>query len=293
MGLDQKKSRKEKRLGAKRLRNISPYMAMTPFIMPTRNDALVNFSDTLDITDTDVFLREQRRNGMKGLGILHLFVASYIRAVSQCPQLNRFICGQRVYSRDLVEFVMTVKRQMTVDSEESSIKLAFSRECTLPEVYSMMNEAIEKIKTGTENDTDKIASLLMSLPRGILRFVMWILRIGDYHGWLPKALVDASPFHGSLIISDVGSLGIPPIHHHIYNFGNLPVFISFGSKYKKNELDNEGQSHKRTFIDYCVVIDERICDGSTYAKGVNIIRQGFKRPESLMERPQIVVEDVM
>lgn len=290
--MGKKRTAKERRLGARRIKGISPYMAMTSFIMRERSDAHVYFADTLDITDTDAFLQKQRRNGMKGLGILHLFVASYIRAVSRCPQLNRFICGQRVFARDMVEVVMTVKRKLTVESDESSIKLAFSPDSTLTEIYERMNAAIDEIKNGTENNTDKIASILMSLPRGILRFIMAILRIGDYHGWLPKVLLDASPFHGSLILTDVGSLGIPPVFHHIYNFGNLPVFISFGSKYKRVELDKEGKPSKRTFIDYCVVIDERICDGSTYARGVGLIRQGFKNPEALLTRPDVVASDI-
>lgn len=292
MGANRKRSRKERRLGARRLRKISPYMAMTSFIMPTRNDALVNFADTIDISDTDRFIQEQRKKGMKGLGILHLFIASYIRAVSQCPQLNRFICGQRVFARDVIEVVMTIKKKLTTDSEESSIKILFTPDSTLQDVFVKLNEAVAGIKEGPANDTDKIAAFLMSLPRGILRFVMWILRIMDYHGWLPRALVNASPFHGSLILTDVGSLGIPPVFHHIYNFGNLPVFISFGNKYRKYEFDKDGQTERHTFIDYCVVIDERICDGSTYARGVNLIKQCFKKPEMLLVKPEEVKRDI-
>lgn len=292
MGKKVKRTRKERRLGARRLRTISPYIAMTPFIMPTRNDALVNFTDTLDITDTEKFILEQRKNGMKGLGMLHIFIAGYVRAVSQCPQLNRFICGQRLFARDKIEFVMTVKRQMTLDAEESSIKVTLNQTDTLEDIYNKIKEAVEEVKNGSANDTDKLAAWFMNLPRGFLRLVMWFLRVCDYYGWLPKALVDASPFHGSLIVTDVGSLGIPPVFHHIYNFGNLPVFISFGTKYKKTILNNDGEPEKHSYIDYCVVIDERICDGSAYAKGVSLMRQCFKKPATLLEAPASVEEDI-
>lgn len=288
-----KRTAKERRLRARRLREISPYMAMTPFIMPSRNDALVNFTDTLDITDTEQFILQQRKNGMKGLGMLQIFIAGYIRAVSQCPQLNRFVCGQQIYARDAVEVVMTVKRKMTVDGEESSIKITLPPSATLQEVCEKLKTAIDEIKNGEENGTDKLAAWFMKLPRGFLRSVMWLLRVFDYHGWLPPALLDASPFHGSLIVTDVGSLGIPPVFHHIYNFGNLPVFISFGTKYRKNIINDDGQVEKHCYIDYCVVIDERICDGSAYAKGVRVMRQSFKKPASLLEPPETVKEDII
>lgn len=292
MAKEKKRSRRERRLSARRLKSISPYQALTPFIMPTRNDALVSFSDTIDITETEKFIHEQRAGGMKGLGMLHVFVAGFIRAVSRCPQLNRFICGQRIYSRDNVEVVMTVKREMKVESDETSIKLAFSPDSTLIDVYDRMKDAIEEVKEGTANDTDRLASWFMSLPRGFLRFVMWILRIFDYHGWIPGSLLAASPFHGSLILTDVGSLGIPPVAHHIYNFGNLSVFIAFGTKYRKFVTDAKGGTERHCFIDYRVVIDERICDGSAFALGASVMKQSIKKPGTLMEPPKEVVSDI-
>ena len=50
----------------------------------------------------------------------------------------------------------------------------------------------------------------------------------DYHGWLPKALMKVSPFHGSMIVTSMGSLGIPAIYHHLYNFGTCSLFVAMG-----------------------------------------------------------------
>ena len=59
----------------------------------------------------------------------------------------------------------------------------------------------------------------------------------------------------------MGSLGIPPIVHHLYDFGNMPVFVAFGCKYHKNEVLDDGTVVRRKYIDYTVNTDERICDG--------------------------------
>ena len=121
---------------------------------------------------------------------------------------------------------------------------------------------------------------------------MRLLEFLDYHGWLPQALLDVSPFHGSMIITSMGSLGIPPIYHHLYNFGNLPVFISYGLKYHKIVMNANGAVERRTMIDVKVVTDERICDGFYFASALKLIRKFVASPALLTTPPETVIEDI-
>ena len=160
-------------------------------------------------------------------------------------------------------------------------------------VYRKMNEKIDEIKYGGEdNNTEQVAGALLKLPRFLLRFAIGCLRVMDYFGIIPQKLLDASPFHGSMIITDMGSLGIPPIYHHLYNFGTLPMFIAFGAKRKAVELDREGKAVERKYIDFMAVMDERVCDGYYYACSFKYMRM-FMHNRSLLEVPhEIVVEDL-
>jgi hypothetical protein len=126
-------------------------------------------------------------------------------------------------------------------------------------------------------------------PRLILRGVVGLVKWFDYHG---VALLPDLPFYGSMIITSMGSLGIPAIYHHIYDFGNLPVFLAFGKKYYKLVMDREGNVFKRRHIDLKVVTDERICDGFYYASAFKYIKKLIEHPEALDERPEKVVEDI-
>lgn len=109
---------------------------------------------------------------------------------------------------------------------------------------------------------------------------------------LPKRLLDKSPFHGSMIITDLGSLGIGPIYHHIYNFGTLPVFISFGAKYRKYELDSNGSLMENRYIDAKFALDERIVDGHYYASVFKLMSKLIQNPSELEITPEIVREDI-
>lgn len=261
--------------------------------MPTRNDACNHYEESFEVSTVDRRLRKLRVDGYKGIGILHFLIAAYIRGVSMLPGINRFVIGRHIYARNNIEVVMTVKRSLSLDATETTIKVQFEPTDTIFDVYRKMNEKIDEIKTSEgNNSTEDVAEALSRLPRFLLRFALCIIRILDYFGWLPEALTDASPFHGSMIITDLGSLGIAPIYHHIYNFGNLPLFIAFGAKRKSMELDMNGNLVQRKYIDFKAVTDERICDGYYYATSFKYFKKYLHNPELLEVPPEKVVEDL-
>lgn len=281
--------RKEGRL----LRSLPAFAKFVPFIMPTRNDACNQYEESFEVSDVDRRLRKLRVDGYKGIGILHFIIAAYIRGVSMLPSMNRFIVGRRIYARDNIEVVMTVKRSLAIDATETTIKVVFEPTDTIFDVYRKMNEKIDEIKTVEgNNNTEDVAEAMCKAPRFLLRFALTILRIMDYFGWLPQSLLDASPFHGSMIITDLGSLRIGPIYHHIYNFGTLPVFISFGAKRHAYELDRHGNMVDRKYVDCKFVMDERTVDGHYYAQFLQAFRYICQHPEIVETPPSKVVEDV-
>ncbi len=281
--------RKEGRL----LRSLPAFAKFVPFIMPTRNDACNQYEESFEVSDVDRRLRKLRVDGYKGIGILHFIIAAYIRGVSMLPGMNRFVVGRRIYARDNIEVVMTVKRSLAIDATETTIKVAFEPTDTIFDVYRKMNEKIDEIKTVEgNNNTEDVAEAMCKAPRFLLRFALTILRIMDYFGWLPQSLLDASPFHGSMIITDLGSLRIGPIYHHIYNFGTLPVFISFGAKRHAYELDRHGNMVDRKYVDCKFVMDERTVDGHYYAQFLQAFRYICQHPEIVETPPSKVVEDV-
>lgn len=280
--------RKEGRL----LRSLPAFAKFVPFIMPTRNDACNQYEESFEVSDVDRRLRKLRVDGYKGIGILHFIIAAYIRGVSMLPGMNRFIVGRRIYARDNIEVVMTVKRSLAIDATETTIKVVFEPTDTIFDVYRKMSEKIDEIKTVEGNNTEDVAEAMCKAPRFLLRFALTILRIMDYFGWLPQSLLDASPFHGSMIITDLGSLRIGPIYHHIYNFGTLPVFISFGAKRHAYELDRHGNMVDRKYVDCKFVMDERTVDGHYYAQFLQAFRYICQHPEIVETPPSKVVEDV-
>ena len=288
-----KKRRFGDRKDGRRVRTMSPMSYVIPYIMRTRNDAQNQIADTIDITEADKFLREMRKKGYKSISVLHVFIAAYIRAIAMRPGINRFCSGQKIYHRNTIEINMAVKKEMSLDAPDTMIKVRFEPTDTITDVYEKFNAVVEKATAeGSNTDFDKTARTLTRLPGILFRTTVRLLEFLDYHGWLPQALLDVSPFHGSMIITSMGSLGIPPIYHPLYNFGNLPVFISYGLKYHKNVMNANGVVERRTMIDVKVVTDERICDGFYFASALKLIRKFVASPALLTTPPETVIDDI-
>ncbi len=286
-----------KRAGDRRdgrlLRSLPAFCKFIPFIMPTRNDAQIFYDESFEISTVDRRLRSLRVDGYKGIGILHFLIATHIRCISMLPGINRFIAGRRIYAHDDITVVMAVKRSLSVDATETTIKVHFQPTDTIFDVYRKLNAKIEEIKTSEEdNNTEEVAEALTKAPRFLLRIAIGILRALDYFGLIPDSLIEASPFHGSMIITDMGSLRLRPVFHHIYNFGTLPVFIAFGAKRHAYEIDRHGKVVDNKYVDCKFVIDERIADGHYYGQFLQAYRYIFEHPEILEKAPTRVIEDV-
>ena len=158
--------RKEGRL----LRSLPGFAKFIPFIMPQRNDRLIHYEESFEVTELDRMLRKLRVEGYKGIGILHFMIAAYVRGLSRMPGINRFVVGRRIYARDNIEVVMTVKRTLTLNASETTIKVVFEPTDTILDVYRKMNEKIDEIKSSEENNgTEDIADFFARLPRFLIR----------------------------------------------------------------------------------------------------------------------------
>ena len=290
---EQKKYRRRfgDRKDGRRVRSITPMQRVSVYIMKTRNTSSNFFEDEIDTAAIDRYIKEKKDAGRKGFTIMHVLIASYIRAVSQYPALNRFISGREVYARNDIQINLVIKKEMRLDEPDTAIKVHFTPDATAEEVYDKFTETIEQYRNAPGGSFDSAAKFLHYLPGFVLRAAIKLLSGLDYLGLLPTALTELSPFHGSFFITSMGSLGIPPIYHHLYDFGNVPLFMSFGAKEHRYELQADGSTAKKTFVKYTVVMDERICDGYYYATSLKAMNRCYKNPWLLDERPETVAED--
>lgn len=282
------------RTDGRRVRSLPPMAQVSPYIMVTRNTSTNYFTDSFELSHIERYVRQKRREGYTNFGVMHVLLAAYVRALARYPGLNRFLAGQKVYTHgDDIQFCMTIKKEMSSDSPDTVIKVHLSPKDTAMDVYNKVNVKIEEVKnTPLDSNFDNTAHVLTLIPGVFLKFTVWLLRTLDYFGMLPQFLLEVSPFHGSVFFTSMGSLGIPPIYHHLYDFGNLPVFGSFGCKRRSLEVQEDGTVVQKKYIDFKFCMDERIVDGFYYAAFFKHYKRIILHPEVLDNPPEEVVRDI-
>jgi hypothetical protein len=281
------------RYDGRKLRSLNPFYKIIPYIMKTRIDAQNYFDDKIEITDTEAFIKKKRAETDEHISFLHDIIAAMVRTISQKPALNRFIAGQKIYARNEILISFVLKKELSEESPETTLKVKFEPTDTFMDVVSKVNRAIQENQSmDSKNDTDNFAKLIMSIPGQIVRFVVWALRSLDYIGIMPKAVNRLSPFHTSVFITDLGSVGIQPVYHHVYDFGTTSNFIAFGLKMKEKVIDSKNRIVDKKFVRLCAVTDERIADGLFFAAAFKLYRNLIMHPESMELPPKNVVEDI-
>lgn len=281
------------RVDGRRVRTAPAMEQITAYFMPNRTGANNLFSASVEITELERYVREKRRQGLTGFGPSHVLMAAYARTVARYPALNRFIAGQRIYSRGAdIALCMTVKKKMTADAPDSLIKVHLRPEDTAAQVYEKFSCQLEQAKNEMENtNADNTADAFMMIPGLFLKLAIWLLKTMDYFGLVPRFLLEVSPFHGSVYFTSMGSLGIQPVYHHLYDFGTVPVFCSFGRKRRAQELC-DGEMVERKYMDLKFNLDERICDGFYYASVIKYFLRLLSHPQVLDEAPVEVAKDI-
>ena len=124
------------------------------------------------------------------------------------------------------------------------------------------------------NNTDRFANFMFSLPV-LPTLLVGLVKLLDRLGLLPRFVIDLSPFHTSLFITNLASINTEAIYHHCYEFGTTGVFVCMG-KPVPNFLTGE---YNKKIMPLGIVMDERICTGHEYALFWQTLRRYLKHPE--------------
>lgn len=291
--MTQRKRRFGDRYDGRKLRSLDPFYKIIPYIMRTRIDAQNYFEEKIEISNTEAFIIRKRRETGERISFLHVIIAAMVRTISQKPGVNRFVAGQKIFARNEISISFVLKKEFNEESPETTLKVKFNAADSFMDIVRKVNTAIEENrKPDTKNDTDKLAKLIMAIPGQLVRFLVWVLRSLDYIGLMPKIINRLSPFHTSVFITDLGSIGIQPVYHHLYDFGTTSLFVAFGIKMKEKVINSDNEITNKKYVRVCVVTDERIVDGHYFGTAFKLYRNLIKRPEVLDQPPEKVYDDV-
>lgn len=257
------------------VRDVSPTRAIMPFLMPMRAQAQVFFEQELDVTRAQDFLDARAARGGGKATLFHVFSYAVVRTLAERPRLNRFTMGRYLYQRKRIELAFSAKKAMNDDAPVAVVKRAFDPAASFEDHVALLSGGVSEGRSTVKSSTDKELGILLALPGFALHAFVRVARWLDGHNLLPKALIAGDPMYASVFIANLGSVGLDACYHHLYEWGNCPIFAALGRV--RTVGDRKVCTVRYTF-------DERIEDGLYCARALGHLRdivEGWEAPRAL------------
>ena len=277
-----------RRPDGRRLKAQDPIVQITPYLMPMRCDAQVFLEHKVDYEKLSRYIVKKSREGQK-ITFMQILVAAYVRAISRNPEANRFIFNKQYYVRNNCSVSYTVlKDPQDTNSNETTVRILFDLTDTVFDVRDRMNDAVEKSRATEDGDfVIRLARAVLAVP-GLATLIVGMVRLLDRYGIAPSILIQELPFYSGMFITNNGSIGLHHPMHHIYNFGDVNLFIGMGTLLKEAFVESDGRTRMRRWLPLGITADERVCSGAHYAAFFFDIMHLLDNPEELENPPEQV-----
>lgn len=275
----------------RRIKSLDPFFYVVPHIMPKRSDSQVYAEMKIDVTPMDEYLKKCK-DEHPNMSHMTIITAAMARVSAEIPAFNRFIMGKRVYARNHLSTCIAIVKEFVGDEpDETVVKIEHENGDTVFDTANKIEDAVNGVRNDTEKSgTDKILKVFFKLPTFIISALISTIWWFDRRDIILKPIVNFSPFHTTMFVTNMASIGMNSIYHHIYDNGNTTLFLSMSKREYNPVYDKNGIRKMEKVMHYKFVCDERICSGYTYSRGLKLFEKYVTHPE-LLEQPMEIKPD--
>lgn len=261
------------------VKHLSNTRRIMPFLMHGRTESTVYYEQHVEVEKAWQYVEEfSKRSGLHAT-ILHFLIWRAAQVLDRRPGLNRFVAGRRIYQRDGIWISFSMKKEMRDDAPLVVVKKKIDPTWSFEETVNMIQGGIEKGREGSKSTSDKEMDLVFALPYFMVSFFTWLLKTLNHFGWLPGSLIKADELFASVFVANLGSIGLQPAYHHLYEWGNCPIFVALGTNEPRMMLDERGRPAVKDMMTLRYSFDERINDGFYSIRALELLKQLIENPE--------------
>ena len=280
-----------RRPDGRRVEGVDPVMKITPYVMPMRCDAQVFLKHRADMEVMSRYIRRQKQEKGEKISYMQIIVAAYVRAVSHNPEINRFIMNKQLFARNNCSAAFTILRDPAdADKGEAVVKIKVDPTDTIYDVRDRMEAGVAANRGDQPAGfVEKLLSFLFAVP-GLATVIVGLVRFLDRYGLAPAILMEELPFYVGMYITNTASIGLHDVNHHIYNWGNVGLFLGMGTTERVAVVEN-GETRMKRYIPIGITADERVCSGAHYARFFTDWKRYLEHPELLETPPEKIRYD--
>lgn len=262
-------------------KEIPSFRKILNFLTANRNDAIVYFKQTIDVTELEKWLDEYHAKTGRKLNFLHVYMTYAGLQLHEQHRLNRYVCGNRFYQRDGVTVSVSAKKKKENGGKIVLLKVPVLKDDT---VGAVTDRFLDLLGEGREKENiyqEKEMNFFTKLPPFVLKGFLKLAKFLDRYHLLPGKFVDPDPLYTSIVIANIGSVGLEAAYHHLYDYGNCPFFAMIGCT-KDQLVIKDGTQQVRRQLEIKYAFDERVEDGLACAFGLEKVKKAIENPYELI-----------
>lgn len=254
-----------------------PYRRLLWVVTPSRNAAAVTFDTRVDATALVAYL--ERADAAFGAHLTHAVVAAVLAGLAEVPRMNRFVVGQRLYQRRGEWVTFSMKRsRLDPKAKLAMVKLRGVPGESFRELVGRIDAEIGVQRSDAVTHEDREYGWFDRFPRVVLQVAVRLLRWLDARSLLPAGFVEGDGLFTSVVVANLGSLGMGPAYHHLYEWGNCPLFLTVGA-IEPQPVVVDGRLEIRPVLPLRWTYDERIDDGLNARFGIDAVVAVLEHPD--------------
>ncbi len=260
------------------------------YIMPMmyrgrcNNEAFI--SERIDLTNVMAYLEKKNADNPEyKYNVFQVIVTTVLKLMTQRPRLNIFIKNQNFYQRNELSASFIIKKKFADNAEEGMAFIRAKESDNIDVVHDEIYSQVTATRAGHGGgSTQDVMDLFNKLPGWLVKLLFSFLHVLDEHGWIPASLIEADPYHASVILTNLGSIKLHSGYHHLTEWGTTSLFVIVGEIKKRPFYNEDGTFEMRESLDLGLTVDERIADGYYFSKTIKILKKIMENPE-LLDRP--------
>ncbi len=259
---------------------LSPFRHIALGTWRTAYDPSIYGSLTLRMHEALRYLHAYRKATGRHLTVTHMMAKAVGHMLEQMPELNAILRWRTIYLRKDISvfFQVAIEDPETGELDLSGIKIEEPQSKTLATIIDEFEARAAAVRARRDEGLERSRSQMGSVPAFAMHAMLRVLSFLSYtlNLDLRWAGVPRDAF-GSVMVSNVGSLGLEAAYAPLVPFSRVPLLVAMGAVEDIPEVvDDQVRATKamRLFATF----DHRVLDGAHAARMVKIMRAWFERP---------------
>ncbi len=227
----------------------------------------------------DYVARFRARTGRR-LTVSHLMAKASAMALHACPEANAILRWNRIYLRQRIGVFFQVLMSDDGKADLSGATLYDLERKSLREIVDEFEAKVGLVRQRKDPALEKTRGTFQSIPYLLLRPFLRLLSFFCYTLNLDlRAFGIASDPFGSLMITNIGSLGLDTAYAPLVPFSRVPLLFAIGEA-KEHVLVENGRPVVGMAMNVNATMDHRVIDGFHAARISEVLREWMENPDA-------------